>query len=412
MLGWTVLSQLKQDPATRHIPVQIVTLDEDRQHGLARGAFSFVTKPATTEGLRGRARQRSRSTPRRGASACWSSRTTPPSSSASPSCWATTTSTSWWPTRGPRRSPALGERAYRLRRARPAAAGHVRVRGAGAHPRRRAAVRRLPVVVFTGRELSPEEDARLHTLARSVVVKGVESPERLLDETALFLHRVVTDLPPDKQRLLERLHRSDEDLVGQDGPGRRRRRAQHLRAEQRARTPRDAGRDRHHRPGGHRPARDDPERGDRAHGHHDARDGRLRDDARDPREAGLPAPADHRPHGEGDEGRPREVPRGRRVRLPRQAGQHRAAALRRCGCGCTGEPRAPRERARQGQHPAGRRPAGQAAELRGDPGRAGREPHPGRLGERGADAPPEERVRRACSSTCACRSWTASSWRP
>ena len=51
MLGWTVLSQLKQNPATRHIPVQIVTLEEDRQHGLSRGAFSFVTKPTTTEGL-------------------------------------------------------------------------------------------------------------------------------------------------------------------------------------------------------------------------------------------------------------------------------------------------------------------------------------------------------------------------
>jgi len=72
----------------------------------------------------------------------------------------------------------------------------------------------LPVVVFTGRELSPEEDAQLHTMARSVVVKGVESPERLLDETALFLHRVVANLPDDKQRMLERLHTSDEDLVG------------------------------------------------------------------------------------------------------------------------------------------------------------------------------------------------------
>ena len=51
MLGWTVLSQLKQHPATRHIPVQIVTLDEDRQHGLARGAFAFVTKPTTAGGL-------------------------------------------------------------------------------------------------------------------------------------------------------------------------------------------------------------------------------------------------------------------------------------------------------------------------------------------------------------------------
>ena len=72
----------------------------------------------------------------------------------------------------------------------------------------------LPVVVFTGKDLSSEEDARLHSLARSVVVKGVESPERLLDETALFLHRVVAHLPPEKQRMLERLHRSDDALVG------------------------------------------------------------------------------------------------------------------------------------------------------------------------------------------------------
>ena len=51
-------------------------------------------------------------------------------------------------------------------------------------------------------------------MARSIVVKGVESPERLLDETSLFLHRVVTKLPADKQQMIERLHRSDEDLVG------------------------------------------------------------------------------------------------------------------------------------------------------------------------------------------------------
>jgi CheY-like chemotaxis protein len=72
----------------------------------------------------------------------------------------------------------------------------------------------IPVVVFTGRELSAEEDAKLHTMARSIVVKGVESPERLLDETALFLHRIVTDLPAEKQKLLERLTSSDEDLIG------------------------------------------------------------------------------------------------------------------------------------------------------------------------------------------------------
>ena len=46
------------------------------------------------------------------------------------------------------------------------------------------------------------------------MVKGVESPERLLDETALFLHRVVAQMPDEKQRMIERLHSSDEDLVG------------------------------------------------------------------------------------------------------------------------------------------------------------------------------------------------------
>src|SRR3954468_18884329 len=51
MLGWTVLSQLKQDPATRHIPVQIVTVEEERQHGLERGAFAYLNKPLTTNSI-------------------------------------------------------------------------------------------------------------------------------------------------------------------------------------------------------------------------------------------------------------------------------------------------------------------------------------------------------------------------
>ena len=72
----------------------------------------------------------------------------------------------------------------------------------------------VPVVVFTGKELSPDEDARLHTLARSVVVKGVESPERLLDEDGFVLNRVVADPLPEKQQMLDRLHCSDDALFG------------------------------------------------------------------------------------------------------------------------------------------------------------------------------------------------------
>ena len=51
MLGWTVLNNLKFDPATRHIPVQIITVEEERQHGLSHGAFSYLVKSPTTEGL-------------------------------------------------------------------------------------------------------------------------------------------------------------------------------------------------------------------------------------------------------------------------------------------------------------------------------------------------------------------------
>src|SRR5207244_3224788 len=70
----------------------------------------------------------------------------------------------------------------------------------------------LPVVVFTGKDLSPNEEARLKTVAKSIVLKDVQSPERLFDETALFLHRVVADLPESKRSLIERLHGSNDVL--------------------------------------------------------------------------------------------------------------------------------------------------------------------------------------------------------
>jgi CheY-like chemotaxis protein len=72
----------------------------------------------------------------------------------------------------------------------------------------------VPVVVFTGKDLSASERTQLKAMAKSIVLKDVRSPERLLDETALFLHRVVTDLPQDKQAMLQKLHGSNEALRG------------------------------------------------------------------------------------------------------------------------------------------------------------------------------------------------------
>ena len=212
MLGWTVLNHLKQDPATRHIPVQMLTLDEDRQHGLQSGAFAFVTKPTTPEGIKAAlTRIKQYVTPRRKHLLVVED--------------------------NPAEQLSIKELlGYKDIDVTVAATGAEALAMVADQPfdcvvldlrlpdmsgfdvleqlRDTPALSDLPVVVFTGKELSPDEDARLHTLARSVVVKGVESPERLLDETALFLHRVVADLPPEKQRMLEQLHRSDDALVG------------------------------------------------------------------------------------------------------------------------------------------------------------------------------------------------------
>ncbi len=212
MLGWSVLSQLKQNPLTRHIPVQIITLDEDKQHALASGAFSFVTKPTTTEGVDAAlSRIKEYAEPRR-------KRLLVVEDNAAEQMSITellghddieiVTVGTGRDALATLRSKACDCVVLDLRL--PDMTGFEVLEKI----REDVSLSEVPVVVFTGRELSAEEDAQLHTMARSIVVKGVESPERLLDETALFLHRVVTDLPAEKQRMLERLNSSDEDLVG------------------------------------------------------------------------------------------------------------------------------------------------------------------------------------------------------
>ncbi|HEY7799653.1 MAG TPA: response regulator, partial [Hyphomonadaceae bacterium] len=210
MLGWTVLSRLKQDPQLRHIPVQMLTLDEDRQHGLARGAFDFISKPTEANDLTGAiSRVIEYSKPRKRRLLVveddpverMSIRELIHHDDIEMEAVDT----------GKAALKAIREQEWDcvvLDLKLPDMSGFDVLEKLSEEKRQD-----VPVVVFTGRELSAEEDARLHTMARSIVVKGVESPERLLDETALFLHRVVEDLPPEKQRMLERLHSSDEDLL-------------------------------------------------------------------------------------------------------------------------------------------------------------------------------------------------------
>jgi HAMP domain-containing protein/CheY-like chemotaxis protein/putative methionine-R-sulfoxide reductase with GAF domain len=212
MLGWTVLNNLKLDPRTRHIPVQMLSIEEQRQHGLSHGAFTYLVKPATTGELE-HAFDKLKSyvephTKRllviedNGAE-----RTSIVELLGHDDIEIVAVGS------GSEALEALHRRRYdccvvdlRL----PDMSGFELLEKLRAEPD----LQDIPVVVFTGKDLSAEEEAQLHTVAKSIVLKDVQSPERLLDETALFLHRVVSGLPEGKRKMIEQLHGSVEVLRG------------------------------------------------------------------------------------------------------------------------------------------------------------------------------------------------------
>jgi len=210
MLGWTVLSRLKQDPTTRHIPVQIVTIEEERQHGMERGAFAFLSKPATTDGIEvALARIKLFALPQvRRLLVVEDNDAERMSIEAliQHSDVAITT-------------VATGTEALNLLRSQPfdCVVLDLTLPDMSGFElldtvHQESALREIPIVVFTGRDLSADEERRLGRVAKSIVIKGANSPERLLDETALFLHRVVADLAPEQRRMLDRLYTSNEAL--------------------------------------------------------------------------------------------------------------------------------------------------------------------------------------------------------
>jgi len=212
MLGWTILSELKRDPATRHIPVQIVTIEEERQYGLERGAFSYLNKPLTTNDLEAAFdRLKTFATPRVRELLVveddMRDRMSVVELLAHDDVNVSTAAT--------------GTDALRQMRSKPYDCVVLDLKLPDmtgfdllTEIQNDEALKETPVVVFTGRELTTDEETELKRKAKSIVIKGVRSPERLLDETALFLHRVVANLPPGKQRMLQSLYDTDEPLIG------------------------------------------------------------------------------------------------------------------------------------------------------------------------------------------------------
>ena len=74
----------------------------------------------------------------------------------------------------------------------------------------------LPIIIYTGKELSQEDETKIKKYAETIIVKDVKSPERLLDETALFLHRIEAKLPEQKRKMLEHLHDADSVVAGKN----------------------------------------------------------------------------------------------------------------------------------------------------------------------------------------------------
>jgi CheY-like chemotaxis protein/signal transduction histidine kinase/HAMP domain-containing protein len=212
MDGWEVLNRLKHHPATRHIPVHIISGVQERTQGLKAGAIAFLQKPVEKEAL--------------------------DESFA-------------------RISGFIDQQVRRLlvveddevqRKSIVELVAHEDVEidavGTGDEALQRLEsthydcmvldlglkdisgfelldrikanekLRELPVIIYTGRELSPQEETRLRQDAETIIIKDVKSPERLLDETALFLHRVESKLPEQKRRMLERLHNEDATFAG------------------------------------------------------------------------------------------------------------------------------------------------------------------------------------------------------
>ncbi|MHB1040809.1 MAG: response regulator, partial [Desulfobacteria bacterium] len=209
--GWTILDRLKANAGTRHIPVHVITVEEERSRGLQRGAVEFLMKPVSRTSL----------DEVLGAIAEYRGR--------------------------PKRLLVVEDNeAERKNIVDLIGNGDVEITTAGSGEealetlksahfdcmvldlmlpgisgidvieriREEKEIRDLPVIIYTGKDLTAADRGRLDKLTRSIVVKDVRSPERLLDETALFLHRMTSAMPEEKRKMIEKLYQPETALAG------------------------------------------------------------------------------------------------------------------------------------------------------------------------------------------------------
>jgi CheY-like chemotaxis protein len=211
--GWAVLDRLKHHPDTRHIPVHIITGIRERQQGLKAGAIAYLEKPVSKEALED----------------------------------SFTKISAFIENQVKRLLVVEDDATQRQSMVELIAHEDVEITAVGSAEEALERLKEthydcmvldlglgsgsdgfqlletvksdpemsdLPIIIYTGKDLSADEDTRLRRYAETIIVKDVKSPERLLDETALFLHRVEARLPEQKRRMLERLHNADAVFAG------------------------------------------------------------------------------------------------------------------------------------------------------------------------------------------------------
>jgi CheY-like chemotaxis protein/CHASE3 domain sensor protein len=209
--GWVVLDRLKHDPKTRHVPIHIISVDPERERSLRLGAVSYIQKPATRESIDTALTQTMDFIKRPLKNLLIIEDDSVQRQSLSDLIGNGDVHTTAVGTAEEALQALSGEHfdCIVLDLGLPDISGPDLIRSI--HEKLGFAA--PPIIIYTGKDLSRAEETELRLISDSIVIKNVRSPERLLDETALFLHRVQTNLPEPKQRMIEQVQKSDSLLA-------------------------------------------------------------------------------------------------------------------------------------------------------------------------------------------------------
>ena len=210
--GFTVLDRLKRDPSTRHIPVHVMSSLRERERALRQGAISYINKPVEREALNEEFK-RIQKFLMGGKRSLLVVEDDPAQRDAIVSLIGNNDIHMVTVDHGAAALEALQSSHFDcmvLDLTLPDISGFDLLEQIARYER----LRDLPIVIYTAQELTRKEVTKLKRFAKTIVIKDARSPERLLDETALFLHRSQASLPETQRRMLEEIHALDSGLAG------------------------------------------------------------------------------------------------------------------------------------------------------------------------------------------------------